>query len=106
MNALQAPELRRAPSRSLSASQTLDHYKRELLAAQYREAVLPSRVEWMGRPERERTPVALALWLVALVRRCSPPMVPVAAGGVEVAVSVTPPLCLMGETTRGKTSAD
>lgn len=45
VNALQAPELRRAPSRSLSTSQTLDHYKRELLAAQYREAVLLRRIE-------------------------------------------------------------
>jgi len=35
---------RRASPRALSKSQTLDHYKRELLASQYREAVLSRRI--------------------------------------------------------------
>lgn len=41
----------------------------------------PSRVEWMGRPERERTPLPLALWLVSVARRCAPSMVPALVGG-------------------------
>lgn len=44
MNALQAPDTHRAPSRPSSA-QVLNHYKRELLAVQYREAVLLRRIE-------------------------------------------------------------
>jgi len=44
MNSLAHDTQRRASSR-LSKPATLDHYKRELLASQYREAVLSRRID-------------------------------------------------------------
>jgi hypothetical protein len=44
MNSHPAIPEHRASSRLLSKGATLDHYKRELLASQYREAVLARRI--------------------------------------------------------------
>jgi hypothetical protein len=57
------------------------------------------RVEWMGRAERERTPLPLARWLVDLASRCDCPTLPDQRD--SVAAPVTPPLSLTGETFRG-----
>lgn len=45
MNAPEALSTSRAPSRPSSATETLKYYRRELLASQYREAVLLRRIE-------------------------------------------------------------